>query len=321
MPDVRPRRCGDQTRQPEQNEIMRRCCFLSMDYLGHYVADDDLAIGPLNELGWHVDTVSWRDRSVDWNNFEAVIIRTPWDYQRDPEAFLSVLQAIDGSSARLENSLDIVRWNLKKTYLRELEEKGVNIVPTVWKDKEIAKTDFAIWLEHFGTDEVIVKPQVSATAEFTYRLKAFDPKLVPVFADREYMVQPFMPNIVSEGEYSLFYFTGDYSHTILKTPKQRDFRVQEEHGGIITAVTPSAKMLNTAESILQFIPSAPLYARIDLVRDGSDNFALMELELIEPALYFRMDEGAPVRFARAFNHRMTRSGNPVNSANSVNLEK
>jgi glutathione synthase/RimK-type ligase-like ATP-grasp enzyme len=283
---------------------MRRCCFLSMDDLSGYVSDDELAIPRLGELGWQVDTVSWRDKTVDWNDFEAVIIRTPWDYQRDPGAFLDVLATIDASSARLENPIDIVKWNLNKGYLRELEANGTYIVPTIWREKGVVESDVSEWLERFGTGEVVIKPTVSATAEFTYRLTEFKPQLTEIFAGREYMVQPFMPNIVTEGEYSLFYFSGEYSHTILKAPKPLDFRVQEEHGGIITAVKPSEKIIDTARSVFELISPAPLYARIDLVRDASDNFALMELELIEPALYFRMDEDSPARFARAFDKMM-----------------
>lgn len=286
---------------------MRRCCFLSMDDLGSYVSDDELAVDPLRKLGWQVDTVSWRDKSIDWNDYEAVIIRTPWDYQRDPEAFLNVLETIDASSARLENPIGIVKWNLNKGYLRDLEARGVNIVPTAWKEKGIAEPDVRGWLELFKTDEVVIKPTVSATAEFTYRLTGFEPVLTEIFVDREYMVQPFMPNIVTEGEYSLFYFNGEYSHTILKTPKARDFRVQEEHGGIITAVKPSEKIVDAAQTVFNLITPLPLYARIDLVRDARDNFALMELELIEPALYFRMDDGSPARFARAFDKMMRES--------------
>jgi len=285
---------------------MRRCCFLSMDDLGSYVSDDELAVPPLHDLGWQVDTVSWRDKTVDWNDFEAVIIRTPWDYQRDPEAFLAVLETIEASSARLENSLSIVKWNLNKGYLRELEAKGAYIVPTIWREKGIAEADVREWLAHFDVEEVVVKPTVSATAEFTYRLTGFKPELTEIFAEREYMVQPFMPNIVDEGEYSLFYFSGEYSHTILKAPKPLDFRVQEEHGGIITAVRPSEKIIDTARNVFDLISPAPLYARIDLVRDARDDFALMELELIEPALYFRMDEESPARFATAFDKSMRR---------------
>jgi hypothetical protein len=275
-----------------------------MDDLGHYVADDELAVPPLRESGWQVDTISWRDKTVDWNDFEIVVIRTPWDYQREPEAFLDVLRTIDASSARLENALDIVEWNLNKTYLRDLGTKGVNIVPTLWKKKGITEAEVREWLAHFETDEVVIKPTVSATAEFTYRLHEFGPELTGIFEDREYMVQPFMPNIVAEGEYSLFYFGGEYSHTILKKPKPADFRVQEEHGGIITAVAPSPDLLEKARAVFDFIKPIPLYARVDFVRDAQDNFALMELELIEPALYFRMDGESPARFAGALDRRM-----------------
>ena len=120
------------------------------------------------------------------------------------------------------------------------------------------------------------------------------------------MVQPFMPNIVSEGEFSLFYFGGEYSHTILKTPKPKDFRVQEEHGGIIKAVQPTDKLLKAGQKVFEFIAPKPLYARIDFVRDAADDFALMELELIEPALYFRMDEESPKRFAKIFDGWMNK---------------
>lgn len=275
-----------------------------MDSLAGYTADDDLAIGPLADLGWEVETVSWRSTSTDWNKFEAVVIRTTWDYQREPDKFLDVLKTIESSNARLENSLDIVRGNLNKTYLRGLEADGVRIVPTIW-DERYDQPSFKTWLRYFGVDEIIIKPEISATAEYTYRLKAFDPDLAVVFAKRPFLVQPFMPNIVAEGEFSLFYFGGEYSHAILKSPRAMDFRVQEEHGGIITAVTPSTGLRRSGREAFDIISPTPLYARVDFVRTADDNFALMELELIEPALYLRMDAGAPRRFAAAFDRMMS----------------
>lgn len=269
-----------------------------MDSLDGYVADDELAIEPLARLGFKVDTISWRDTTVDWSDYEAVIIRTPWDYQRSPAKFLQALEAINSSSARLENSLDIVRWNLDKRYLIDMEQRGCGIVPTIW-DAAYSSAEFDLWLEKFGVDELIIKPTVSATAEHTYRLNSFDASLTNVFASRTFIVQPFMPNIVAEGEYSLFFFNGEYSHTINKSPKTADFRVQEEHGGIITEVEPDEKLRLAAQNALDKIGEPLLYARVDLVRDERDEFVLMELELIEPALYLRMSDGAPERFAGA----------------------
>ena len=266
-----------------------------------YVFDDDLAIEPLHKLGWKVQTISWRDKNVNWDDFTAVIIRTTWDYQKLPDEFLAVLRQIDASQARLENPLEIVEWNLSKLYLRELEQNGIKIVPTIWDETSVTKEKFNEWQTHFATDEIIIKPLISATAGYTYRLKNFTSELTATFENRPFMVQKFISNVVSEGEFSLFYFGENYSHTILKTPKAKDFRVQEEHGGIITAVEPSVKLLKTAEKVLELINPRPLYARIDFVRDESDEFCLMELELIEPALYLRMDENAPHLFAKTID--------------------
>ncbi|HSI87971.1 MAG TPA: hypothetical protein VK918_02880, partial [Pyrinomonadaceae bacterium] len=147
-------------------------------------------------------------------------------------------------------------------------------------------------------------PTVSATAQNTFRLTAFEPDVAARFAGRSFMVQPFIQSIVDEGEFSVFYFNGEFSHAILKTPKPDDFRVQEEHGGIITAVRPEPELLTAAEAVSRLINPKPLYERIDLVRSPSGSFLLMELELIEPALYLRMDPGAPSRFAAALDRRI-----------------
>ncbi len=271
-----------------------------MDSLDGYVSDDELAITPLNDLGWEVSTVSWHDQTVDWNIFDIVVIRTTWDYQRMPDAFIEALEKIELSTARLENSIDIVKWNLDKRYLRELEMKGVRVVRTIW-DGVYDLRSFYRWTADLGNDELIVKPTVSATATHTYRLSEFDADLLEVFAERSFMVQPFLNSIVTEGEYSLFYFGGEYSHAIVKSPKIEDFRVQEEHGGIITAFEPDEKLRRAADEVLAMIDLLPLYARVDLVRDADDEFALMEIELIEPALYLRMDAHAPQRFATAID--------------------
>lgn len=120
---------------------------------------------------------------------------------------------------------------------------------------------------------------------------------------RPFMVQPFLSNIIEEGEYSLFYFGGEYSHAILKTPRKNDFRVQEEHGGIINPVPANDELKARGAFILNSLTKMPLYARMDFVRNGENHFAIMEVELIEPALYFRMDHpGAAERFAHAVNN-------------------
>ena len=200
-------------------------------------------------------------------------------------------------STKLANSSAIAEWNFDKRYMRKLESQGVAIVPTLW-DESFNRGSFERWKGKLNSDELIVKPVVSATAMHTYRLKTFDPLLIEVFCSREFMVQPFIPAIEYEGEYSLFYFNGAYRHSILKVPKTNDFRVQEEHGGIITAIEPDVKMMMAEESILEKISEKLLYSRVDLMRHR-DDLVLMELEVIEPALYLRMDAAASSRFAIA----------------------
>lgn len=276
-----------------------------MDSLDGYVSDDELAIPALNELGWNVDTISWRDSSVDWSDFEVTVIRTTWDYQRYPDEFVSVLESIENSSSHLENSVEIVKWNLDKRYLRELRANGLAIVPTLW-DANYDGESFASWLQKLRADELVIKPTISATAEHTYRLSEYEPNIKSTFDEREFMVQPFLPAIISEGEYSLFYFDSEFSHAILKTPMASDFRVQEEHGGIITPVSATVGLLAAGARAIRSLEPVPLYARVDLVREFDDRWLIMELELIEPALYFRMDAESPRRFARALTDRMNR---------------
>jgi len=282
---------------------MKKCILLSMDQLDDFECYDSLAIEPLAQLGWHAEEVSWRDIQVNWNDYEAVIIRSPWDYQDDSEAFLSVLEKVEQSSAVLANSLETVKWNINKNYLAELQQQGVMIVPSLW-DKNYDQNKLNSAFESFGVDELIIKPCVSANADDTFRLKKDDSsidhqKLESLFENREFMFQPFMSSVINEGEFSLFYFNGEYSHAILKTPKTDDFRVQEEHGGQLIKIEPDPTLLSTAKIALSKLPQTTLYARLDFVR-LDNQFALMEAELIEPSLYFNMDKESPARFAKAF---------------------
>lgn len=285
---------------------MKKVVFLSMNNLDGFVCYDDLLIDPLNKLGWTVEEISWRKENINWNEFDAVIVRSTWDYQLDHLKFLKALEEIDRSKAHLENSLPILKWNMNKSYLHDLEHKGILIPKTVW-EKSFSKDRVSEYFDILMTEEIIIKPNISGNADNTFRIMRDEilqniPLLERIFQNREFMVQPFMQGIIDEGEYSLFYFGGEFSHAILKRPKEKDFRVQEEHGGILQSVKPSEHLLETSKFILDRIESLPLYARIDLVKTEDNKFALMELELIEPSLYFNMDKESPDRFAQAFNN-------------------
>jgi glutathione synthase/RimK-type ligase-like ATP-grasp enzyme len=284
---------------------MKRCAYLVMEDPGDYVTDYDVSFDAMAALGWQVDCVPWRDPAVDWNVFDAVYICTPWDYPEDPGLFMQVLEAIEASTALLINPLPLVRWSLTKTYLRDLEQRGGAIVPSVWFE-EFDAGHIPGWFESLHSATVVIKPAVGANAQDTFVLsQPVAPRLVEelqsTFAGRAFFVQPFMANIRSEGEYSLFFFNGEYSHAILKTPAHGDFRSQEEHGAAIRSIVATPEQVAAAERILALVDPRPTYVRVDLVRDAGDTYRLMELELIEPSLYLRMDPGSAGRFARAFD--------------------
>ena len=164
-------------------------------------------------------------------------------------------------------------------------------------------------LDEVPGDEAIVKPVVGASAVGVVRLdrRAASDRAAEVetyFAERAVMAQPLARAVLEEGEYSLIYLNGVHSHTILKTPKAGDFRAQEEHGSVIRAAEAEASLLEAGRQALEALPEVPLYARADFVRsnDGASHW-LMELELLEPSLYLRMDPGAPARFAAALDAR------------------
>ena len=276
---------------------------------GDYVTDYDLSYGPMAERGWQVEAVQWLDPTIDWDSFDAVYICTPWDYTEHVDQFLAVLAAIEGSRAHLVNPLALTHWSLQKTYLRDLEARGAAIVPSLWFD-DIDTERIAEWFEQIGSDTLVIKPVVGVNADDAYVLKkpldsALVDHLAETFAARPFFVQPFAKNIRDEGEYSLFFFGSEYSHAILKTPKPGDFRVQEEHGATIQSVTPDAELIKTAEQVLALVEPEPMYVRVDFVRGNDGRFWVMELELIEPSLYLRMDDRAPERFAAAFDAYIT----------------
>lgn len=277
---------------------------------GDYVTDYDLSYDAMRAQGWEVDTVAWRDPQTDWSAYDAVYLCTAWDYPHYLDEFAAVLQNIERSSATLVNELSLVQWTLRKTYLRDLESRGADIVPSLWRI-DIDVEEIPSWFETHGSNTVVIKPEVGTNAHDTFVLQnPLDAEtrslLATAFLQRAFFVQPFIENIQSEGEFSLFYFGGEYSHAILKRPTVGDFRSQEEHGAQITSVQPCEKLLAAGTKVVSLVDPQPVYVRADFVRGADNRFLLMELELIEPSLYLRMDNAAAARFAAAFTKHFDR---------------
>ena len=285
----------------------KKVALLSTDNLEKFFTYDKLLIEPMRKIGWNAEEISWRDENVNWNNYDAVIVRSTWDYQNDSKKFISVLEKINGVS-HLENDLDLMKWNMNKNYLFDLEQKGIKIVDTIW-EKNFNTNLAHEYFEKLDTDEIIIKPNISANADNTFRLTIEKLNqnlklLEKIFALREFMVQPFLISIIDEGEYSLFFFNGMFSHSVLKKPKENDFRVQEEHGGNIQPFKVSSELILIAENIIKKLSTIPLYSRVDLVRTKENEFALIELELIEPSLYLNKDDQSSLRFVKAFEEKI-----------------
>lgn len=281
---------------------MTRVAFLTLADRDGYVIDDGLAIAELAARGVSVEEVPWR-AAADWCAYDGVVVRTPWDYQHDPEAFLETLAAIVAAGVPLANSLSVIRWNLHKSYLRDLAGGGVAIVPTRW-----GRGLTAAALSGMVTTECVLKPVIGANAGDTFRLapgldSTEAARIAGLYADREWMLQPFVKAVVTEGEYSLFYFGGVYSHAIVKRPAAGDFRVQEDHGGRIATVDADSTLKAAGQAafdaMIGIAREVPLQARVDLVRLDDGRFAVIELELIEPSLYFRHHPQAAPLFANA----------------------
>lgn len=268
--------------------------FLSCESLTGYVSDDYLLVTELQDQGHTVETIPWTF-DTDWSRFDCAIIRTTWDYVSMPEKFFKKLQHI-ATQTKLYNSIATVEWNIHKSYLKMLENKGVTIVPTL-----LFKHDEDLELPNdWSAAKFVVKPAISATSYKTVvlpREKILNHEYKKELVPGDWMCQPFVPNI-TDGEVSLIYFNKKFSHALLKVPKAGDFRVQEEFGGEITSYNASQEILALGQKIMEAIPEELLYARVDLV-PYENHFALMELELIEPSLYFRTNPNAAKNFAKA----------------------
>ncbi len=268
--------------------------------------------GPLlraaaRSIGLHESVAIWDDESVDWSVFDLVVIRATWDYWRRPAAFLDWCERVSAAT-RLRNDLDVIRWNIDKRYLADLDAAGLPVVSSTF-----VSPDDALVLDLSELGEVVVKPTVSAGSNDTLRLD--DPDQIEAAigrltaSGRTAMVQPYVASVDRRGERGIVAIDGAVSHTFLKGPLLEpgggadvDGLFAREH---IELVTPSAPELELAGATLEWIADRfgpQLYARVDLVEDV-DGPKILEVELIEPGLFFQIDPPAAARFAAAVRSR------------------
>ena len=281
---------------------MTHIAFATYDQLPDLTPDDQLAAAALESADVRVDAVLWDEAGADWAAYDAVVLRSTWDYFQREDEFRAWLDQLDQQGAQVLNPLKIIWWNLDKHYLQDLAAAGVQITPTVWLPLG-ARAKLADLLAQKNWSKAVLKPTLSAGADETFVVTletaaADQAKLDDLLTRKHAMVQPFMEEIEDEGEWSLIFFDGQYSHAALKRPANGDFRVQPHLGGSDQPATPPDWMRAQAQSIVEQVDGPPLYARVDGVAQG-ESLVLMELELVEPALFFSAAEGAAQRFAQA----------------------
>ena len=275
------------------------------------VTDDDrLLADALSSRGVSVHAVPWSDPTAQWSAFDVVVVRSCWDYFLRAGEFHAWLDRLEAEGARVHNDVRVLRWNAEKTYLRSLGELGIPVIPTRWLAAGSA-TSLGELRRETGWSDLVVKPTVSGGAHRTWRAtpdaqSADDARLAEMLGEGAVMVQPLVAEIERDGEWSLVFFAGRYSHAVLKRPRTGDFRVQHEHGGTLEPVEPAAPVIAAAARAVEAIPfgdAPPLYARVDgCIVNGE--LLLMELEVLEPELFLRCAPESAGRLADALLARL-----------------
>lgn len=269
--------------------------------------DDQLVPPALAALGVDSEPAVWSSTGVEWNAFDAVIIRSCWDYNLRFAEFLDWIDRLDAAGVELWNSPSIVRWNADKRYLLDLARRGVATVPTIVVPCGAGHEVESIVAAE-GWTRFVIKPSVSLNGYETYALHSpLDDSaraaIAHVTAIGDALLQPFADEVSRDGEYSFTFIDGELSHATLKRAKAGEFRVQTVYGGSVEPIDAPAALSDQASHALGVLPQMPLYARVDGIARGSA-FLLMELELIEPNLFLATATGAANRFAAAIARRL-----------------
>lgn len=256
----------------------------------------DVEADVLEAGGFAVTPVPWTE-AEDLARFDAVLPLVVWGYHERYDEWQARLDRLESAGPKCINPPELLRWNGDKAYLAELDAKGVPTVHTIAVDR-LDEHALREARDRFGCEQLVVKPPVSASATGTFLLNPGDP-MPDEAAGRRMLVQPFMASIAAEGEYSLMLFDGRFSHAILKTPKSGDFRVQPHLGGTERACEPPPGAEALARAALAAAPAEAVYARVDMVADDAGSLRIMELELIEPALWLEHAPDGGAGFASA----------------------
>lgn len=293
-----------------------KLALVTYDALPDWEVDDRPLEAALRARGATVEAVPWR-AAVDWSNYDGALVRTPWDYWHHLDAFLAWAQATAAVTS-LTCAPDVIRWNLRKTYLRDLAEDGVPIAPTRWLDADDAP-HLAAHLDALGGRRFFLKPVVGGAAHRTLRFgaDAVEEARTHLREGGPYLLQPYLPGVEVEGELSVVAIDGVPTHAVRKVPVPGDYRVQDDFGASDAPHPLDADLAALASAALDAATARlgharpPLYARVDALRLPTGALVLNELELVEPSLFFRHGRHAAEALAGAWLARLADAPAPV----------
>jgi hypothetical protein len=268
-------------------------------YGPHWPAVLERLSAALTLTGVTARPMAWPDHARDASGltgFPMVLPLLAWGYHQHHALWLEATRVWAGAGVRLANPAGVLAWNSDKAYLRRFEAGGVAVPPTAWTDA-VTQGQVEVAFDRFGTDTLIVKPTVSGGAWKTLKIGRGEPLVDAPTGSA--MIQPFLPDLATDGELSLLFFGGRLSHAVLKRAAPGDFRIQSQFGGRYEAVTtPPAAALALADQVLAAIEEPLLYARIDMV-EHVGRWLLMEAELIEPDFFLGEAADRGLMFAEA----------------------
>jgi len=275
--------------------------------------DDVLLAQYLYSKGYQVHSAVWDDNTIDWTSFDCVIVRSPWDYFHKVDAFTAWLDLLEEKRIKVFNPISVLRWNHDKSYLLRLRSEGV-LIPQFYYCHKNQTYSLSEILHNHQWSKAVIKPSISGGAYKTWvvelaTIEAHTADFEDLLLYRDVIIQKYAHEIVDRGEISMIYFNKKFSHAVCKKAKAGDFRVQSEHGGYHQSYTPDVSLLKDLDTILGLITDPLLYARIDGYLDDQGRFNLMELEFLEPLLFFDSDSGACHRFTAALSQMTEGSPN------------
>lgn len=265
------------------------CYNIQEKYVTPTVQDEDvLLLEFLKGKGLDIHREVWTNKEVNWLNYDLVLIKAPWDYHEHITAFYNWLDMLNNLSIPLLNSYEIIKWNSDKHYLKEISDSELSIIPTVFLETNSVLENESIF-QQLNSEKIIIKPCISGGAKNTFSLTAdnfseHQKNINDLLKEEAFLLQPFIKEIETEGEWSFIFFNGKYSHSVLKKPRSGDFRVQHCYGGTIHTDNIETLHVETAQKFVDRFAKDCLYARVDGVM-VNNKFLLMELELLEPFLF------------------------------------